>query len=309
MADDAAAPLIKGIGFSTIAGTGNLDDLDRALERIAGVGASHAELTLCTEDLIVDGRVLEPRARRLEEICARYSLGYSVHGPICMNLMDEPRLALHKAAQRAMIELSARVGADVLVHHTGRVPMAIRPEIDRLLALEREGLAELADLARPHGIKLAVENLFPEAPTDFTLDPIRLAEHLAAVDHPAICGTMDFSHAWIMATSSGVPYIESLKAFAPWVNHLHLHDSFGRPQEMKTYSVAERMAYGQGDLHLPLGWGGIPWDEIVPQLSIRPGTVMIVELPPRWHSEMAACLEECRRLAGMFGCARPIAAQ
>jgi sugar phosphate isomerase/epimerase len=298
MADE---PVIKGIGFSTIAGSGDLGDLDRSLERIAGVGASHAELTLCTEDLVVDGRILDKRANRLEAICARYPLGYSVHGPICMNLMDEPRLALHKAAQRAMIELAARVGADMLVHHTGRVPMAIRPEIDRLLAMERAALAELADIAQANGVHLAVENLFPETVGDFTCDPVELAAHLGRIGHPAICGTLDFSHAYIMATSRGLDYAEALKAFAPWVNHLHVHDSFGRPQEMKTYSIAERLAYGQGDLHLPLGWGGIAWDDILPELSIRPGTVMIIELPPRWHSEMEACLEEGRRLATLVG--------
>ena len=300
MADE---PVIKGIGFSTIAGSGDLSDLDKALERIAGVGASHAELTLCSEDVIVDGRILEPQAKRLETICARYRLGYSVHGPIAMNLMDETRLDLHKAAQRAMIELAGRVGADIVVHHTGRASQAIAPEIDRLLALERTALVDLADTAQQHGVRLAVENIFPETIGEFTCDPFQLADQLRAIDHPAICGTMDFSHAYIMATSRGLPYIDSLKAFAPLVNHLHVHDSFGRPQEMKTYSVAERVAYGQGDLHLPLGWGGIPWDEIVPQLAIRPGTVMIIELPPRWRSEMAACLEEGRRLAGLFGTA------
>ena len=296
----ADQPVIKGIGFSTLAGTGDLSDLDRALERIAAVGASHAELTLCSEDLILDGRIVESRARQLETICARYGLGYSVHAPIAMNLMDETRLDLHKAVQRAMIELAGRVGAETVVHHTGRVPQAIWPEIERLLAIERAALAELAALAQQHGVRLAVENLFPETVGEFTCDPFQLAEHLRAVDHPAICGTLDFSHAYITATSRGLPYIDSLMAFAPWVNHLHVHDSFGRPLEMKTYSVAERLAYGLGDLHLPLGWGGIPWDVIIPQLTIRPGTVMIVELPPRWRSEMGACLDEARRLAELF---------
>jgi sugar phosphate isomerase/epimerase len=99
-----------------------------------------------------------------------------------------------------------------------------------------------------------------------------------------------------MTSFRGMDYLDALRAFAPCVNHLHVHDSFGRPStEARFYSHAERIAFGMGDLHLPMGWGDIPWETILPELTFRPGTVMIVELPPRHLAELDACAETARR--------------
>lgn len=292
--------VVKGIGFSTNGQRGDLADLDAALGRIEDAGADYAELTLCAEDLVVDGRLLTRRVDRLERICARRKLAYTVHGPICINLMDTENLALHRAAARAYVELCAVVGAESLVTHTGRVPGAPADVIDRLLAQERSELRELGELAGPHDVRIAVENLFVETAGQFTCDPFELARHLAAVDHPAVGGLIDFSHAYLMCRFKGLAYAEALRALAPATRHVHVHDSFGRPVTIGTFSAGERLAYGQGDLHLPLGWGGIPWDEVMPGLPLRPGTSMIIELPPRWQSEMAECLAEARRLARLL---------
>ncbi len=119
---------------------------------------------------------------------------------------------------------------------------------------------------------------------------------IAEIDHPQVCGTLDFSHAYIMTTFRGMDYLDALRAFAPWANHLHVHDSFGRPTTMPRFvSHAERIAFGMGDLHLPMGWGDIPWETILPQLAIRPGTVMIVELPPHHWAELENCAATARR--------------
>lgn len=291
-------PVIKGVGFSTSGGTGSLADLAASLDRFAAVGATHAELTLCQEDVIVAGRVVPARREELVRICAGHRLGYTVHGPLCGNFMDEAHLDLHKAVVTSMLELCDAVGADVLVQHTGR-PHGRPGDVDpaRLLELERRTLLEIAPVAERYGIRIAVENLFLEEGYAWTADPEELARHLAEIDHPNICGTLDFSHAWIMTTGKGMDYLAALKAFAPMVNHLHVHDSFGKPPTLKTFTQSERFAYGLGDLHLPLGWGGIPFEAILPELSLRPGTVLIVELPKRWWSEIEDTFEKAVRYA------------
>jgi sugar phosphate isomerase/epimerase len=137
----------------------------------------------------------------------------------------------------------------------------------------------------------------------------RLARAIAEIDHPQVCGTLDFSHAYIMTTWRGMDYMEALRAFAPWTNHLHVHDSFGRPTTMARFvSHAERIAFGMGDLHLPMGWGDIPWETILPQLPIRPGTVMIVELPPHHWAELESCAATARRFVELVNDARREAA-
>ncbi len=291
-------PTIAGFGFDTDSAAADLSDLDDVLARIADTGASHAELSLCGLELIAGGRILAERRRRLEQICARHPLAYTVHGTLAVNFMDEAHLDLHKAVCRSMLELCEAVGAGVMVHHPGRVPAQPAPALERLHRVERQTLREMADLAAGHGVKIALETLFVEDERRYTADPVRLARVIAEIDHPQVCGALDFSHAYIMTTWRGMDYVEALRAFAPVTNHLHVHDSFGRPTTMGGfYTHAERIAFGMGDLHLPMGWGDIDWDTILPQLSFRPGTVMIVELPPHHWAELDNCAATARRFA------------
>jgi sugar phosphate isomerase/epimerase len=290
MAD--VADTIAGFGFATDGARPDLSDLDAQLARIEATGTSHCELSLYELDLIVGGRVLPERRRRLEQICARRALRYTVHGVLSVNFMDEAHLEAHKAVCRAMLELCGAVGASVMAHHPGKVPAARAAELERLHAIEREALREMGDVAAGYGVKIAVENLFVEDALSYTADPVRLAGEIAAVDHPHVCGLLDFSHAYIMAQYRGMDFVETLEAFAPQVNHLHVHDSLGRPTSIEGfYRLAEQIAFGMGDLHLPLGWGDIPWDAILPRLRFRPGTALIVELPERHFAELDRCAD------------------
>ncbi|HEX5078241.1 MAG TPA: sugar phosphate isomerase/epimerase [Geminicoccaceae bacterium] len=290
------ATIIAGFGFDTEAAAPDLADLDEVLARIAASGASHAELSLCGYELIAGGRILAERRRKLEQICARHRLAYTVHGTLAVNFMDEAHLDLHKAVCRAMLELCDAVGASVMVQHPGKVPARPAPVLERLHAIERDALREMGDVAARYGVRIAVETLFVEEPQRYTADPVRLAAEIAAIDHPQVCGALDFSHAYIITTFRGMDYMAALRAFAPCTNHLHVHDSFGRPTTMGGfYSHPERIAFGMGDLHLPMGWGDIPWEEILPQLAFRPGTAMIVELPPRHMAELESCAATARR--------------
>ena len=303
------AETIAGFGFCTDEVRPDLSDLDAQLARIEATGASHCELSLYELDLVVGGRVLPERRRLLERICGRRILKYTVHGVLAVNFMDEVHLDAHKAVCRAMLELCDAVGASVLAHHPGRVPATHAAHLERLHGIEREALREMGDVAAGYGVKIAVENLFVENARDYTPDPVRLAKEIAAIDHPQVCGLLDFSHAYIMAQFRGTDYLETLQAFAPQVNHLHVHDSLGRPTSIGGfYRFAEQIAFGMGDLHMPLGWGDIPWDAILPGLPLRPGTVMIVELQERYWAELEQCAATARRFMDMVNGARARAA-
>ena len=291
-------PVIAGFGFATIGERPDLSGLDAALGRIEDTGATHAELALFAADLIAGGRVLAAPRRRLEAICARRRLRYTAHGILAVNFMDEANLALHKAVCRASLELAAGVGATVLVHHPGRTQAGPAQRIERLHALEREVLREMGEAAAGLGVRLAVETLFVESDAEYTADPARLAQEIRAVDHPHVVGTLDVSHSYLMAGFHGTDPKAAVAAFAPVTGHFHLHDSFGRPPGSHTgfYTDQERAAFGVGDLHLPFGWGDIPFDTLLPGLPVRPDSVLIVELPEDRWSELDACAGFARRL-------------
>lgn len=287
-----STPVIAGVGFATIGGRPDLSGLDRALGRIEDVGASHAELELFAADLISGGRVLPEPRRRLERICGRRSLRYTAHGILAVNFMDEANLDHHKAVCRATVELAAAVGATVLVQHPGTLsapgPAA---EIERLHAVERGAWREMGDHADRFGLRIAIETLCVENEREYTAEPARLAAEIAAIDHPQIIGTLDVSHSYLMSRFRGQSLADAVRAFAPVTGHFHLHDSFGRPPGSLGgfYTESERVAFGIGDLHLPFGWGDIPFETLLPGLPVQPGSILTVELPERYWSELDAC--------------------
>ncbi|WGF87341.1 sugar phosphate isomerase/epimerase family protein [Marinivivus vitaminiproducens] len=297
----AANGRIETFGFSTHGGKPDLTGLDADLCDIAETGATHAELSLFAYDLIAGGRLLLDRVRRLEAICARHDLNYTVHGFLAANFMATADLDRHIAACSAMIELCGILGAKVMVHHAGIAPTMAEEPLKQLFRQERHCLRQMGDLAARHDIRIAVETLFVDRADRTTADPARLARQIREVDHPNVVGTLDFSHAYLMTSWRGLDLREAVRAFAPVAGHCHVHDSFGRPKRTRTMAKAEDMAFGEGDLHLPIGWGDIPWDDLLPELAFLPETIFMFEIPPRYRSELKACAETARRLIPAIG--------
>ena len=70
---------------------------------------------------------------------------------------------------------------------------------------------------------------------------------------------------------------------APLAEHIHMRDSFGILQQMPTYIGAEASYYGFGDLHLPLGWGDIPFAKVVESLKFPENINLNFELSSRYE--------------------------
>lgn len=290
---------ISSVGFCTYTGTGNFDTLDKSLRTIADLGATAAELSLYGEEIISGGRIIADRARRLTQITSEFDLRYSVHGQIVSNFMDRDNLDYQKAVVRAMLELCNRVEAGILVQHSGNAKMPALSRIADLDRMERDALAEMAEVAKGYGVRIALENIFAVSDAEYRQTPAQVGETVRAVGSPHLCGLIDFSHAYIESTRLGLNWREQIRAMAPVTGHLHIHDSFGRPYSMtKFYHPAEATALGIGDLHLPIGWGDIPWGEIFEELTFLPDTMLIMEITEnRFANEQADCLARALELA------------
>ena len=213
--------------------------------------------------------------------------------------MDEAHLPLHTAVCTAMLELCGAVGASVMVQHPGLIAASPTDQLERLHALERDALRGMGDVAARHGVRLAVETLFVESADRYTADPIRLAQELRAIDHPNVVGTLDLSHTAIMSAWRGLDLEAAVAAMAPVTGHFHLHDSFGRPTTIDDFfTLQERLAFGMGDLHLPMGWGGLAFEELLVGRPYLPGSILICELPEHFWAELAPCADALRHLQG-----------
>jgi sugar phosphate isomerase/epimerase len=293
---------IAGFGFSTTVSR-DLGGLDGELRRIAELGAGFAELSLCGMDVVVGGKPLAPRVRELERVCAKHRLRYTAHGPLAVSFMDPRHDTLFRRTVQGYLEVCEAVGATVLVLHTGVVPRRPQAELDQLHAGEREALRFRGDHAARANVKIALETLFTFDPGVYTASPSRLADEIEAVDHPNVTGCLDISHAYLNCTMSGLDFEAEVVRFGSVTGHVHMHDSFGLPQTVTGFLPSETAAFGLGDLHLPLGYGDIPFERLLPRLEVRPDTVLLCELPPHFHVDGPHCAERLAAWAPLVGTA------
>ena len=87
---------------------------------------------------------------------------------------------------------------------------------------------------------------------------------------------------------------------APLSHHLHLNDCFGAVRDGPISLPGEALAYGSGDLHLPLGWGSLPWEQLLTEPAYPEHVILNDELHPNYWCALAADVSEMRRLAGLM---------
>lgn len=289
---------VLGVGISIRCDDPEFRDLGSNLDEAERLGVAFVELPLLQMNLVAGGRVLTEQLRTVKTVIGSRPFGLTAHGPIGINLMDhESRRPLHQQVLAACIEVAAELGAVHYVLHSGVVGDRPMPAIEAAYAMQRDALRDAGDLAAQHDLTLVVENVFTYQRARLTALPSKLAAELAVVDHPNVKACFDVSHGFINATLLGADFLEEAAALAPYAKHVHVHDSFGRPRDMTTYSQAESLAFGLGDLHLPVGWGTIPWDQLFDRVRFHPGVILNIELERAYWSQAEACVAATGKLA------------
>lgn len=298
---------LAGFGFSTDTIRPDLLDLDEILENIERSGAGFCELNLARTNLIAGGKVIAPMLRRLVEICRRHALGYTVHGPLAVNFMNQDNRESHQEVARAMLDICGAIGARVMVLHGGNYQNPTVEETRERHSIESEELSRLAAHARKNDCKVAVETLYPDSTNYYCASPLRLAASIRKINDEYIVGCLDLSHSLLASAMLGFDYEEEVVSFSEVANHVHVHDSFGKIRQTRTFSQGEEIAYGEGDIHLPPGWGAIPWTTLMPKLKLQPGTILNVELHERFKSETPNVSTAMREMVAYTGVARVVA--
>lgn len=285
------------IGISVRCENHDFSDLAAGLDAAEELGVDTVEIPTLSMDLVANGCMLRERVHEVAAILKGRPLKYTVHGPIAINLMDEPwRLPLHEEVLAASLEAAAELGALHYIMHTGFVADVQAPGFSAGLAQQREALLRAADLARRLGLLITVENVFTYNHRRETALPSVLAAEVEALASEQIRACFDVSHGYINATLHGADFLSEAEALARFAKHVHVHDSFGRPHDIPTYSRAERLAFGQGDLHLPVGWGSIPWDALMARCTFPQGAIFNIELEQRYWGHAAETVARTRAL-------------
>jgi len=296
MADDATENAL--VGISVRADDPELGDLAANIDAAERLGVDSIELPTLAMDLVAGGQVMRDRLDRAKRIVGKRRVRLSAHGPIAINLMGPPHLLkLHETVLHASLIVAAELGATRYVLHTGISPLTEAADLAAAYEVQRACLARAGDAAKALGLLLVVENVFTYERKRRTALPSELARELAAVAHSNVRACFDVSHGMINASVWGADFLTEAEVLAPLSNHLHVHDSFGWPTEITTYSRAERIAFGQGDLHLPIGWGNMPWQDLFRRCRFPRGCVLNIELEQRHWAHAAHCVAAARELA------------
>lgn len=264
--------------------------LSEDLEYLWSAGPDFVEVCPHGLGAILGGRLSERRARVVEEVLREAGYAYTVHAPHGLNLMDLDGLDRQRDMLKAAVRFAGRIGAAVVVCHAGKrvAERDARHAVSVQLAAERAVLREVGELAGELGVVLAVENSYPEPDIvrgttyAYAAWPSELAGQVADVDHPSVGICLDVGHAAVAASFFGFDYLRDCATAAPLVRHVHLHDNLALPDltEGGEPRVAERLAYGTGDLHLPPGHGTIPLEELFENVGFPRNPTCCVELYP-----------------------------
>lgn len=266
---------MTGIGIAVTFGARGgqpLANLRPLLERVAAIGFSHVELSGKSLAVAVGGRLLPARLAALQAALEGCPVRLTLHGTNVSaaragNLMDVTTPNQRRVAATDLA-LAAAIGAEVVVVHSGSLRDVYGDDeaLAMGMAAERDALRALGDEAGRHGIRIAVENVDPVgiyiARRAYGLRLERLAEQIAAVDHPQVGVCLDVGHAFLAASYLESDFLAGVRAIAPLVNHLHLSDNLGRTQLDGAVEGDDSLALGDGDLHLVPGWGVVPFADV-----------------------------------------------
>ncbi|MDQ0204645.1 sugar phosphate isomerase/epimerase family protein [Pectinatus haikarae] len=300
---------IRGIAINADAGLldGKIDMLRQVLDYYSELGFSQVEIAPHGIGAVYCGHMDKVRLREVQKILSRYSFTYIVHGINALNLMLNDMI--NYQGFTASMEFAAAIGARIMVYHAGRYMSEenflnrnrSRPtQSEKKLMWQREctALQSMGDIAKKYDVVIAVENARPylDAPNYCYAELLEdLARMIKNVNHGYVGITLDTGHAYLAACQYGYDLMAGVKAIAPYVRHIHLHDNFGRccaSWEKKQHELA---AMGRGDMHMPIGMGIIPADGILACLQQYDGSITL-EMRPRYKEYYAIALKNAQML-------------
>jgi sugar phosphate isomerase/epimerase len=308
--------------------SGSLVRLEEDLDYFLECGYDGVELSADGLDAVLGGRMNHRQVDRIRAITGRYPFVYTVHPPNRLNLAFPQRgpggasdLALEVDVFAACLAFCAEVGARVMVYHSGLIalydyafglgPLPGADDLEAARAQEVAALRELLPLADQLGVVVAMENRDPH-PWEIAalrragrpdgdlviyhagLTIPALLQQVAEVDHPSLGLTLDLGHLYLAARQCGFDFLDAVRQAAPHIRHVHAHDNFGRLGAVYS-GLNSRLPYGDGDLHLPPGWGTIPHLESLVALKGYEG-LYVLEILPRLRDHLAAVLQSSREL-------------
>ena len=251
--------MVKGIGVNVDTGRigGVLSKLERELEFFKKLKVDYVEIPPAGLDVILKGKILKNRLDRVKGVLEKWGFKYTVHAPDITNLKNKFN-PLHMEVMKSTLLFAKEIKAEVVVYHCGEIDHNLDLTAKDQIKSEIESLRILGDLAQDYNIMIGVEN------TNQTLEEV--LEVVENVDHPNVGITLDIAHLFTITSYYGLDFIKQIELAFPKIIELHVSDNLGEygltyKEIPATYHF--RFVYGLGDIHLPLGMGIIPYEDVI----------------------------------------------
>lgn len=269
---------------------GDMPTLEKHLGFVADSGATVVELILHGLDVVIAGRLNPARLSQVRRILDRFDLSRSLHLPYDLNLLSSQQSEPFRRCFEAGIDFATETGCEAMTYHSSFMELGEGAQksafysrfgsdpdtqYEGLLRYDQEVLADLASRTAGHTV-IGVENTAwndPATRRTYGTNPRKVCAHIAPIEHPRLGLTLDVGHLNMTATTDHSDMVDDIDAVCKHILHIHTHDNFGNSTPSARYMDA--LAYGYGDLHLPVGWGTIPWDRVLPALASYTGIWMM----------------------------------
>ena len=271
---------------------GNLRRLEKELEELQSAGADCCELVLHALDVVIGGRIIPARLEAVLKSLEKYNMEYTLHMPYDLNLLSQSAAELYMQVFRAGIAFAKAAGIGLIVYHAGRTRSLDTSVFDREAAQVKLLAKEAGDLL------ICMEN-----PLFLRNDALcagstaqNMMDFCEKVNAPNFKLAFDIGHSFLHHRGDSNALLHDLRTLLPYIGHIHLHDNFGVSLMMSEYDYSHRIACGAADLHLPLGWGSIPMQEVLLQLRGYNG-IINMEIEKRFHAQYSESISFVRPYA------------
>ncbi len=250
---------IRGIGINADSKriNGRLQRFEHELKTLTDLGFDYIEIAPQSVDAILHGRLNPYKIDDILKITSLFDVKYTVHGPDLVNLKDVEHSAMQKNVLQASVDFAEKLGSDIVVYHLGAYIEGIGLYYEQRKR-EIDSLKEIGEYAKNKGVKIAIENTKQSAQ--------EVVDTIESIDMDNVGMTLDFGHLYLWSKKYNENYLKEVEIALEHAIHIHIHDNFGEDPSVYRYQDEQpevyRLSLGLGDLHMPIGWGDIPYDTI-----------------------------------------------
>jgi sugar phosphate isomerase/epimerase len=291
-----AYPSYPGVGYMSSAV--ELESvLRKQLDFIGGLDLENVELYPGRLDLIRNGWLNEKGCSSILDMLSSYDFTYTAHAPYKTNLASPSMLKISDKIVRSCIDFCVMLGAQILVLHSGYITPDDEISESKSLKLLADSVRKIAEYAHDSGVLIGIEN-GDLGPTHLCRRIDWLVDVVKDVDMFNVGITFDFGHAYVSAGYYKFDFLKAVEKALPFMIHAHVNDNFGRFNPLSPHSTNHDLNFGFGDLHLPIGWGTIPYKDVFCLVKGTYNGIYTLELRPRFREYYNITIVKLRELLG-----------